>query len=129
VANASPPTIGQVLTATSPTNAIWQTQGAEAVNPQTGTTYKFVLTDAYKLITFDNVNPVAVTIDTNANVAFSIGTRIDCVQVGVGKVTFGGGGVTINSKNGNTSIGGQWSAVTLIKMATDTWLLLGDLIA
>lgn len=99
------------------------------INAQTNTTYTLILTDNSKLITFDNASPIAVTIPTNASVAFPIGTQIDCVQILAGKVTFSGSGVTINSKGGNKSIATQWVGVSLIKTNTDTWLLLGELIA
>ena len=95
---------------------------------RSGTTYTFVLTDASKLVTFGNAAAITVTIPTNANVAFPIGTQIDCVQVLAGKVTFGGANVTINSKGGNKSIATQWVGVTLVKTDIDVWLLVGDLI-
>jgi hypothetical protein len=101
----------------------------QAINAQTGTSYTFVTTDRNKLVTFGNASPIAVTIDTNANVPFPIGIQIDCVQILAGKVTFGGAGVTINSQGGNKSIAAQWVGVSLIKTDTDTWILLGNLIA
>jgi hypothetical protein len=99
------------------------------INAQTGTTYTLVLTDVGKLITLSNGSSIAVTIPLNSSVAFPVGTQIDCVQIGAGKVTFSGSGVTINSKGSNKSINGQYVGCSLIKTATDTWLILGDLIA
>lgn len=99
-------------------------------NAQVGTTYTFALTDANGLVTFANAAPVAVTIPLNATVPFPVGTRIDCVQDGAGKVTFAGeAGVTINSLSGNKSISDQYVGVTLIKEATDEWYLVGSLVA
>lgn len=98
-------------------------------NAQTGTTYTLVLSDAGKLVTLSNASAIALTIPTNDSVAFPVNTRIDLAQLGAGKVTVGGAGVTINSKSGNKSIGAQYVGATLVKTATDTWLLLGDLIA
>jgi hypothetical protein len=98
------------------------------INAQTGTTYTLLLIDSGALVTFANAAAIAVTIPTNAAVAFPIGTQIDCEQILAGKVTFGGAGVTINSIGGYKSIGAQWTGVSLIKVATDTWNLLGDLI-
>jgi len=100
-----------------------------SINAQTGTTYTLVLDDAFKIITFGNAAAIAVTIPTNASVAFPIGTQIDCIQILAGKVTFSGTGVTINSKDGNKSIAAQWVGVTLIKMDVDTWSLFGNLAA
>ena len=99
------------------------------INAQTGTTYTFVLTDSSKLVTFGNASAITVTIPINASVAFPISTQIDCIQILAGKATFGGAGVTINSKGDNKAINGQWVGATLIKTATNTWSLLGDLIA
>lgn len=99
------------------------------LNAQTGTTYTFNLTDTGKLVTFNNAAAVTVTIPQNSSIAFPIGTQIDLVQIGAGKVTLGGTGVTINSKNSNKSLSAQWAAATLIKTATDTWVLVGDLAA
>ena len=99
------------------------------INAQTGTTYTLVLTDNSKLVTLGNASAITVTIPTNASVAFPIGCQIDFIQILAGKVTFGGAGVTINSKGGNKSIAAQWVGVSLIKTATDTWSLLGELIA
>ena len=100
-----------------------------SINAQTGTTYTLVLTDNSKLITLTNDAAITLTIPTNSSVAFPIGTQIDLIQMGVGKVTFAGAGVTINSKGGNKAIADKFVGVSLIKTDTDTWLLVGDLIA
>jgi hypothetical protein len=99
------------------------------INTQTGTTYTLVLSDAGKLITLNNASPITLTVPTNATVAFATGTRIDLTQLGAGQVTVAGAGVTFNSKGAKLKITGQYSAATLIKIATDTWVLIGDLSA
>ena len=99
------------------------------INTQTGTTYTLVLADAGKLITLNNASPITLTVPTNATVAFATGTRIDLTQLGAGQVTVAGAGVTFNSKGAKLKITGQYSAATLIKIATDTWVLIGDLSA
>jgi hypothetical protein len=99
-----------------------------SINAQTGTTYTLALTDTSKLITLNNASAITVTVPANSSVAFSIGTQINCIQTGAGKVTFSpASGVTINSKAGNKSISAQWVGVSLIKTDTDVWVLLGDL--
>jgi hypothetical protein len=98
------------------------------INAQSEQNYQLVINDVGKLITLNNSAPIAVTIPTNAVVEFLIGTRIDFLQKGEGKVTFSGSGVIINSKGNNKSIGAQNVAVSLIKEDTDTWYLIGDLI-
>jgi hypothetical protein len=100
------------------------------INAQTGTTYTFVLTDANSLVTFGSASATAITVPANSSVAFPIGTKIDCIQDGAGKVTFAGAsGVTINSVGSVLAINGQFVGVTLIKEATDTWYLVGNLTA
>ena len=100
-----------------------------AINNQTGTSYTLVLTDSFKMVTCANAATITVTIPTNASVAFPVGTQIDLVQYGAGKITMAGSGVTINSKGGLKSTNGQWVGISIVKTATDTWLLVGDLIA
>lgn len=99
------------------------------LNAQTGTTYTHVLTDAGKLVTLSNASAITVTIDTNANVATVIGTRIDFIQIGAGQVTFvGGSGVTVSSTP-TLKTRAQYSGVSIIKVGTNLWYLTGDLAA
>jgi len=99
------------------------------INAQTGTSYTFVLTDAGKACEFTNASAVTVTVPPNSSVAFPVGTQIDVMQGGAGKVTFAqGSGVTIKSFGSNKSLAGQEVGGTLLKMATDTWRLMGNLI-
>ena len=94
---------------------------------QTGTTYTLALTDAAGFLTLANAAAIAVTIPTNATVAFPLGTKIEGQQGGAGVVTFSGAGVTINSRGALLSTAGQWAVWYLVKTATDTWTLTGDL--
>lgn len=97
------------------------------VNAQTGTTYTLVLTDQGKLVTCSNAGAITLTVPPNSSVAFPVGAQVDVAVIGVGMVTVvGGSGVTVN---GTPSLvtRAQYSAVTLAKIATDTWLCIGDL--
>jgi hypothetical protein len=104
-----------------------------AFNAQTGTTYTFVLGDASKLVTCSNASAIAVSIPTNASVAFATGTVINIQQIGAGQVTIAAAtpGTTTVTSAGATSASpktrAQHSAVTCIKTGTDTWTVLGDL--
>ena len=99
------------------------------VNAQTAS-YTLVLGDMFKLVTMSNASANNLTIPPNSSVAFPLMTRIDVAQVGAGQTTLvEGSGVTINSKSGNKKITGQYSAATIIKTGTDTWLAIGDLSA
>lgn len=99
-------------------------------NAQTGTTYTLALSDRGKVIELNNASAITLTVPTNASVAFPTGTRIDLIQTGAGQVTISpSGGVTVNAKGSANKITGQWSGATLIKRATDTWVLIGDVTA
>jgi len=96
----------------------------------TGTTYTFALTDRNQYIRSSNASAQAITVPTNASVAFPIGTEIEIIQADAGQVSFvAGGGVTINSKNSYLKLDSQFSAAVLKKVGTDEWDLIGDLTA
>lgn len=100
------------------------------INPQTGTSYTFVLSDAGIICEFSNSSPVTVTVPPNSSVAFPVGTQIEVTQTGAGKTTLAqGSGVLITSLASYKSIAGQYASATLYKRATDTWQLSGSLIA
>jgi len=127
-------TTGQVLTKDSGTDGdtSWQTPtggsiGYVGVNNQTGTTYTIVLADSGKLVTLSNASPVTVTLPQDSSVAIPVGERVDFAGIGVGLVTFAAGsGATVN---GTPSLvtRARYSAATAIKIAANTWLLVGDL--
>ena len=99
-----------------------------AFNAQTGTTYTFVLADAGKMVTSSNGSAQTITVPPNSSVAFDIGTQIIVQALGAGVATLAqGSGVTIQSKDSNKAIDGQYAGVTLVKRATDTWSLIGAL--
>lgn len=99
--------------------------GLIAIDAKTGN-YTAVLTDAGKLIEMGVGSANTFTVPPNGSVAFPVGTTIDIVQTSTGKTQIvAGSGVTVNSANG-LYLRAQWSAVTVIKRATDTWVLFGD---
>ena len=98
------------------------------INAQAGTTYTFVAADAGKLVTSSNGSAQTVTIPPDSSVAFAIGTQIMVQNIGSANATLAqGSGVTIQSKDSNKEIDGQFAAATCIKTATDTWSLIGAL--
>ncbi len=95
------------------------------INAQTAS-YTLVLSDDGKLVEMGVGSANTLTIPPNADVAFPVGTSIDILQTGSGKTQIvAGSGVTANSANG-LYLRAQWSAVTLIKRATNTWVVFGD---
>ena len=101
---------------------------ALSINAQTGTTYTFVLADAGNLVPSSNGSAQTITVPPNSSVAFPTGTQIIVQNIGSANATLAeGSGVTINSKDSNKEIDGQYAAATLIKTATDAWSLIGAL--
>ena len=67
-----------------------------------------------------------ITVPTDS-VAFPVGTQITILQTGTGQTTVTPeSGVTIDRTPG-LKLRSQWSAATLIKRASNTWVLIGDL--
>ena len=105
-----------------------------SIDAKTGTTYTFVLTDANsKLITASNASAQTYSIPTNASVAFPVGSQINIIQIGAGQVTINAvtSGTTTVLSTGATpaapKLRAQYSAATCIKVATDTWYVVGDI--
>jgi hypothetical protein len=104
-----------------------------ALNAQTGTTYTFVLADNGKLVTASNASAQTYSIPTNATAAFAIGTQINLIQIGAGQVTVAAAtpGTTTVLSNAATAAQpkcrNQYAALTAIKVATDTWYVIGDI--
>ena len=83
--------------------------------------------------TYNRCGGVAITASLSASSAipFAIGTEIEFVQTSsAGNLLItasAGSGITLNSKNGNLKLAGQFSAATLKKVGTNEWDLIGDL--
>lgn len=99
----------------------------EPVNEQTGTSYTLQLSDAFKMVAMSSGSANAVTVPTNADVPFPVGTRIDLSQDGTGQTSVAADtGVTIRSPE-SMKLRKQWAKATLIKRDTNTWDLEGNL--
>lgn len=123
---------GDVLTA-SGVNAIATNVNLLAylpTNAQTGTTYTLALTDVAYIVEMNNASANTLTVPPNSSVAFPVGSQLIILQTGSGQTSVAAGsGVTINSSGSKLKLTGQWSAATLIKRATNTWVLVGDITA
>jgi hypothetical protein len=122
------PTIASFTNATHTHTSDASTGGAigVAVNAQTGTTYTTVLLDNNKVVTLDNASAITLTVPTNASVAYPTGAQVHLYNKGTGQVTVvGDTGVTVNSSNG-LKLRASYSVGTLIKLDTNTWVLIGD---
>jgi hypothetical protein len=123
--------VGTVAGLSTPTNGAL-VQGNVVYHIETSAqiaSYTLVLADDGKVVELLNASPVTLTVPLNSTVAFPIGTQITILQTGAGQVTIQPtSGVTINANPG-FKLRAQWTAGTLIKRATNTWVLLGDLSA
>ena len=107
---------GNIVLSEAPTNA------------QTAS-YTLVAADRSKMVEMNVASANTLTVPLNSSVAFPVGTKIDILQVGAGQTTVAGAaGVTVNATPG-LKLRAQWGSATLIKRATDTWVLVGDLSA
>jgi hypothetical protein len=91
-----------------------------------GESKTLALTDAGKVL---KVTAAAtITVPLNAAVAFAIGAEIVILSYTASDVAIvPDTNVTLYSASSNRKINGQYSAVTLKKMATDEWALIGAL--
>lgn len=91
--------------------------------------YTLVLADKNKIVEMGVGSANDLTVPPNSSVAFPIGSQIQVLQTGAGKTRIlAGAGVTVNATPG-VYLRAQWSGITLLKRASDTWVATGDLSA
>jgi hypothetical protein len=92
--------------------------------------YTAVLTDKDKWLELSNgATAGTFQIPTDATTNFPIGTQLNILQTGSGQITIAAvtpGTTTVNGTPG-LKLRSQWSAVTIIKRAANTWVAVGDL--
>jgi len=100
-----------------------------AINAQTGTTYTAQASDVGKLLTLSNAAAIALTIPPSV---FAVGDQINIMQGtgGSGVVTITAGvGVTLNSNGAKLKTNGQYAVATVLCIASNTFVVLGNLVA
>jgi hypothetical protein len=98
------------------------------ISSSSDTTYDFVLVDNNTYIQHTSGSATSATIPTNASIPFPIGATILGEQNGAGTVTImAAGGVTLQSAGGLVATNGQYATYSLVKKATNTWILAGNL--
>lgn len=128
-------TAANVVATTGVTFADNTIQTSAGVPSLTGFTEK---TASYTLDTLDHQDNVVemnsasattFTIPTNSALAWPVGASMDIIQTNSGQVTISpDSGVTLNYTPGN-KLRTQWSSCTIMKRATDSWIVYGDLTA
>ncbi len=100
-----------------------------SLNTQPGTNYQLVLADGGNAVVMTSALPNTLSVPLDATEAFPIGTEIVIEQNGVGTTVITPiAGVTINSASGFLALAVQYTAVSLIKKATNIWLAVGDMV-
>jgi hypothetical protein len=85
--------------------------------------YTTVATDAG-----NTINSTSTAITVTVSNTLTAGQRIDFVQTGAGQITFAAGaGVTLNSKGAKLKTAAQYSAASVLCLASGSYLLVGDL--
>lgn len=122
-------TDGTITGAKIATNTVTGDKLALATNARTAS-YTLVLADSGKLVEMGVASANNLTVPLNSSQAFPVGTQIHILQTGAGQTTIvPTSGVTINSEGAKLKLKGQWAAATLVKRATDTWVVFGNLSA
>jgi len=88
--------------------------------------------DEGKTLQFTSASATVLTVDASSD--FTVGARVDIIQDGAGVVTVTADGATIkaaevSTTTGSFTIGAQYSAATLLCVATDEYRLIGNITA
>lgn len=112
------------------TDAIQTRAGVPSISEFTQKTASYELDDLNLrdgIIEINSSSATTLTIPLDSSIDYPVGSSIDVIQTGTGTVTIGGElGVTVNATPG-LILRTQWSSATLLKRASNTWLVYGDL--
>lgn len=95
------------------------------LNAKTGS-YTLIASDVNKLVTVTNASASTITIP---NGVFTVGQQINVTSLGDGLVTIDSDGTTVLQATPGTVLRTKYSAATIICIATNTFLIVGDLSA
>jgi hypothetical protein len=87
------------------------------------------LDDLGKVLLINNAGAFSLLVPNDSEANFSIGDRVDILQTGstANVVTVGAGNATLYAESNKYKLNGQYAAATLIKTASSTWVLIGNL--
>lgn len=118
---------------TGPTGATGASGSAGATGP-TGPVAVSAISDKtanYAILSSDSntlIRSTSGAITITVNNVLSAGDRIDFLQYGTGQITFSAGsGVTLNSSESKIKTSGQYSAATVMCVASGVYVLVGDI--
>jgi hypothetical protein len=99
----------------------------DGITVSAGTTsaYTLLSTDANRVLTFSAATNVTIPASV-----FSIGDQINILQTSAGQVSvLAAGGVNLRSESSRTRTRGQWAMATVIQIASNEWVILGNVVA
>jgi hypothetical protein len=130
-------TAGTALTGGGTSGAVTLNVDLDAVNTTTfitdaTTARTLTSTDAGNTILFTSASAITITVDASTD--FAVGTRVDIIADGAGAVTVTADTATVAAAevattSGSFTIGAQYSAATLLCVATDEYRLIGNITA
>jgi hypothetical protein len=130
-------TAGTALTGGGTSGAVTLNVDLDAVNTTTfitdaTTARTLISSDAGNTILFTSASAITITVDASTD--FPVGTRVDIIADGAGAVTVTADTATVagaetSTTSGSFTIGGQYSAATLLCVATDSYRLIGNITA
>lgn len=114
---------------TGPTGATGPSVQTMAVNSYTASHFPS-LEQAGSVVTINTSTASTFTVPNNASVPYPVGTQIVIVQLGAGQVAFSvqDGSVTLISEGNRYTMRGYAATASVIKIATNTWVLSGNLV-
>ena len=90
--------------------------------------YTLTVADQETLIKFTNSSAINVTVPTNSSQAITIGKSISILAAGAGQITIVPFDITVTIRGNMTlKTRSQYSMISLIKIDTNEWLIIGDL--
>lgn len=95
-----------------------------SINAGTTSAYTLVAGDANRVVTFSATT--AVTIPASV---FSVGDQINILQTGTGQVTIAGPSVTVRLESSRNKTRGQYAMATVICIASNEFVVLGNVVA
>jgi hypothetical protein len=95
------------------------------LNAKTGS-YTLIASDVNKLVTVNSASAATITIP---NGVFTVGQQINVTALGDGLVTIDSDGTTVLDATPGTVLRTKYSTATIICIATNTFLIVGDLSA
>jgi len=98
------------------------------IHPDITTNSTLGLSASNRIVGLNSATAITITVPSDSSINFDIGTNIVIYQKGAGQVTLSAaGGVTLLSNSSKVKLTGQYSSAALFKLASNSWLLGGDL--